>query len=66
ITYAFGEMPANILQKFSVDAESGTIRLQEALDFEDTRSFRLAVKARDGGGLVAHCKAEVEVLDVND
>ncbi|NXF97865.1 PCDGH protein, partial [Eubucco bourcierii] len=66
ITYGFGEMSAKVLQKFVVDAESGTITLQEALDFEDTRSLSLAVEARDGGGLVAHCKVEVEVLDVND
>ncbi|NXW85258.1 PCDGH protein, partial [Alopecoenas beccarii] len=66
ITYGFGKMPFKVLQKFVVDAESGTITLQEALDFEDTRSFSLAVEARDGGGLVAHCEVEVEVLDVND
>ncbi|NXF13439.1 PCDGA protein, partial [Smithornis capensis] len=59
-------MPAKVLQKFVVDAETGTITLQEMLDFEDTRAFSLAVEARDGGGLVAHCKVEVEVLDVND
>ncbi|NXX40548.1 PCDGA protein, partial [Tricholaema leucomelas] len=51
---------------FVVDAGSGIITLQEALDFEDTSSFGLAVEARDGGGLVAHCEVEVEVLDVND
>ncbi|XP_053935235.1 protocadherin gamma-B5 isoform X3 [Cuculus canorus] len=66
ITYSFGKMPAKVLQKFVLDPESGTIMLQELLDFEDTRSFSLAVEARDGGGLVAHCKVEVEVLDVND
>ncbi|XP_076205929.1 protocadherin gamma-B5-like isoform X3 [Aptenodytes patagonicus] len=66
ITYGFGKMPAKVLQKFVVEAESGTITLREALDFEDTRAFSLAVEARDGGGLVAHCKVEVEVLDVND
>ncbi|NXG89526.1 PCDGH protein, partial [Stercorarius parasiticus] len=66
ITYGFRETPAKVLQKFAVEAESGTIRLQEALDFEDTRAFSLAVEARDGGGLVAHCKVEVEVVDVND
>ncbi|XP_063204663.1 protocadherin gamma-B5-like isoform X7 [Chroicocephalus ridibundus] len=66
ITYSFGKMPAKVLQKFVVEAESGTIRLQEALDFEDTRGYTLLVEARDGGGLVAHCKVEVEVLDVND
>ncbi|XP_071426668.1 protocadherin gamma-B5-like [Pithys albifrons albifrons] len=66
ITYSFGEMPAKVLQKFVVNAETGSITLQEILDFEDTRSFSLAVEARDGGGLVAHCKVEVDVLDVND
>uniref|UniRef100_A0A8C3NSQ6 Cadherin domain-containing protein n=1 Tax=Cyanoderma ruficeps TaxID=181631 RepID=A0A8C3NSQ6_9PASS len=66
ITYGFGKMPAKVLQKFAVDAESGTISLQGDMDFEDTRGFMLLVEARDGGGLVAHCKVEVEVLDVND
>ncbi|KAM6056397.1 protocadherin gamma-B5-like isoform 9-T9 [Chlamydotis macqueenii] len=66
ITYGFGETAAKVLEKFVVDAESGTISLLEALDFEDTRGYTLLVEARDGGGLVAHCKVEVEVLDVND
>ncbi|NWU14395.1 PCDGH protein, partial [Cephalopterus ornatus] len=66
ITYSFGKMPAKVLQKFVVDTETGMITVQEPLDFEDTRAFSLAVEARDGGGLVAHCKVEVEVLDVND
>ncbi|NXP77216.1 PCDBH protein, partial [Ramphastos sulfuratus] len=66
IIYGFGDMSAKVLQKFLVNAESGIITLQEALDFEDTRSYRLLVEARDGGGLVAHCKVEVEVMDVND
>ncbi|XP_014118335.1 PREDICTED: protocadherin gamma-B5-like [Pseudopodoces humilis] len=66
ISYGFRKMPIKALEKFVVDAESGSITLQEALDFEDTRAFSLAVEAKDGGGLVAHCKVEVEVLDVND
>ncbi|XP_058705147.1 protocadherin gamma-B5-like [Poecile atricapillus] len=66
ISYGFRKMPIKALEKFVVDAESGSITLQEALDFEDTRAFSLALEAKDGGGLVAHCKVEVEVLDVND
>ncbi|NXJ13277.1 PCDG2 protein, partial [Odontophorus gujanensis] len=66
ITYGFGEMPAKVLQKFAVNAENGTVTLQEELDFEDTRGYTVLVEARDGGGLVAHCKVELEVLDVND
>ncbi|KAM9532042.1 uncharacterized protein ACIB01_014328 [Guaruba guarouba] len=66
ITYGFGKMPPKVLQKFMVDAESGRITLQKMLDFEDTRGYTLLVEARDGGGLLAHCNVEVEVLDVND
>ncbi|XP_038006484.1 protocadherin gamma-B5-like [Motacilla alba alba] len=66
ITYGLGKTPAKVLQKFLVNAESGKITLQEALDFEDTRGYTLLVEARDGGGLEAHCEVEVEVLDVND
>ncbi|NWV60323.1 PCDGH protein, partial [Malurus elegans] len=66
ITYGFGKMPPKVLQKFVVDAETGMITLQQALDFEDTRGYVLLVEARDGGGLVAHCKVDIEVLDVND
>ncbi|XP_032776150.1 protocadherin gamma-B5-like isoform X12 [Strigops habroptila] len=66
ITYGFWKMPAKVLQNFVMDAESGRITLHEALDFEDTRGYTLLVEARDGGGLVAHCEVEVEVLDVND
>ncbi|XP_074695054.1 protocadherin gamma-B5-like isoform X8 [Strix aluco] len=65
ITYGFGKTPAKVLQKFAVDAESGTVTLQEALDFEETRAFSLAVEAKDGGGLVAHCEVEVEQAQPN-
>ncbi|NWS78927.1 PCDGE protein, partial [Crotophaga sulcirostris] len=66
ITYGFGKMPTKVLQKFLLDAENGMITLLESLDFEDMRGYTLLVEAKDGGGLVAHCKVEVEVLDVND
>ncbi|XP_050168442.1 protocadherin gamma-B5-like [Myiozetetes cayanensis] len=66
ITYSLGEMPDKVLRTFVVDADSGSITLREALDFEDMRTFNLDVEARDGGGLVAHCKVDVEILDVND
>ncbi|KAM7007630.1 protocadherin gamma-B5-like isoform 1-T1 [Passerculus sandwichensis] len=66
ITYGFGKMPGKVIQKFVVDAERGIITLQEALDFEDTKSYVLLVEGKDGGGLVAYSKVEVEVLDVND
>ncbi|NWZ42534.1 PCDG7 protein, partial [Brachypodius atriceps] len=56
ITYSFGETPAKMLQKFIMEGETGRITLSEPLDFEETRSYTLLVEARDGGGLVSHCK----------
>ncbi|KAM7007877.1 protocadherin gamma-B5-like [Passerculus sandwichensis] len=66
LTYGFGETLAKVLQKFFIEAETAAITLKETLDFEETRSYTLLVEARDGGGLVSHCKVEVEVLDIND
>ncbi|KAM9373546.1 LOW QUALITY PROTEIN: uncharacterized protein LRP34_007157 [Phaethornis superciliosus] len=66
ITYGFGKMPSKVLEKFVVDVESGIITLKDVLDYEDTQGCTLLVEAMDGGGLVAHCEVEVEVLDVND
>ncbi|XP_027767115.1 protocadherin alpha-13-like, partial [Empidonax traillii] len=53
---------------FSVDANSGEIRLMGALDFEAVTLYELNVKATDQGTppLSGHCKLVVEVVDVND
>ncbi|KFP89056.1 Protocadherin-3, partial [Acanthisitta chloris] len=32
----------------------------------EAKNHKMVVKATDGGGLSAHCKVQVEVLDVND
>uniref|UniRef100_A0A8C4YIX3 Cadherin domain-containing protein n=1 Tax=Gopherus evgoodei TaxID=1825980 RepID=A0A8C4YIX3_9SAUR len=53
-------------KKFSLDSENGKITVKEPLDFEETRDYTMAVEAKDGGGLVTHCKVEIEVIDEND
>ncbi|CAM4602013.1 unnamed protein product [Caretta caretta] len=66
IRYVFSHIPEKARQKFSLDPETGEITLKEPLDFEETRDYTLVVEAKDGGGLVTHCKVEIEVLDEND
>uniref|UniRef100_A0A8C4YIB0 Cadherin domain-containing protein n=1 Tax=Gopherus evgoodei TaxID=1825980 RepID=A0A8C4YIB0_9SAUR len=66
ISYVFSNIPEKARQKFSLDAETGKITVKEPLDFEETRDYTLAVEAKDRGGLVTHCKVEIEVLDEND
>ncbi|KAJ8405255.1 hypothetical protein AAFF_G00322460, partial [Aldrovandia affinis] len=51
---------------FNIDRNSGEIRLKGPLDFEDTNSFEIRVKAKDGAGQAATCKVILEVIDVND
>ncbi|KAM7100493.1 LOW QUALITY PROTEIN: protocadherin alpha-5-like [Ciconia maguari] len=61
-------VPHSASDMFSIDANSGEIRLTGSLDFETVTFYDLHVKARDKGTppLSGHCKVVVEVLDVND
>ncbi|XP_059569031.1 protocadherin gamma-B5-like, partial [Alligator mississippiensis] len=66
VTYGFSNTLETAGQKFSLEAETGRITVREPLDFEETAAYTLAVEAKDGGGLVTHCKVEIEVVDEND
>ncbi|KAH0618134.1 hypothetical protein JD844_017120 [Phrynosoma platyrhinos] len=66
ITYGFRNIPERTRQKFNLDSKNGKITIKEALDFEETEKYLVAVEARDGGGLVAHSNVEIKLLDEND
>ncbi|XP_010214132.1 PREDICTED: protocadherin beta-15-like, partial [Tinamus guttatus] len=53
-------------QTFKINPKTGEIRLKKTVDYEETKTYEIDVQATDGGGLSAHCKVLVEVLDVND
>ncbi|XP_035415757.1 protocadherin alpha-2-like, partial [Cygnus atratus] len=61
-------VPAAKRDVFGVDPQTGEIRLQGTLDFEEVRLYKLQIEAGDKGvpPLSGHCKVVVEVLDVND
>ncbi|NXV76295.1 PCDAB protein, partial [Atlantisia rogersi] len=61
-------VPAVSRDLFSIQPETGDIRLSGALDFEDVRVHELQIEARDKGTppLSGHCSVWLEVLDVND
>ncbi|CAI5780364.1 protocadherin gamma-B1-like isoform X26 [Podarcis lilfordi] len=66
ISYSFSKVPEKVYKKFRIDAQNGIIMNTENLDFEETEKYTMAIKARDGGGLVAHCKIEIKIIDEND
>ncbi|KAM9129988.1 protocadherin alpha-3-like isoform 2-T2 [Pangshura tecta] len=53
---------------FSVDPNTGEVRVKSRLDFEEINVYDIQVEAKDKGNppLSGHCNIELEVLDVND
>ncbi|XP_021266556.1 protocadherin gamma-B5-like isoform X5 [Numida meleagris] len=66
ITYGFGKIPDKVRHKFTINAENGKVTTPEPLDFEDTSNYTVRLEARDGGGLTAHCKVQIDIIDEND
>ncbi|XP_062986036.1 protocadherin gamma-B5-like [Elgaria multicarinata webbii] len=66
IMYHFSNIPAKAQQIFSLDPANGKITLLESLNFEEDKEYSMTVAAKDGGGLVTHCKVDVQVIDEND
>ncbi|XP_003900286.2 protocadherin beta-1 [Papio anubis] len=66
ITYSLAQNPEAILKTFQIDSQTGEVRLRGTLDFEDIETYDIDIQATDGGGLSAHSKVLVEVVDVND
>ncbi|NWT75733.1 PCDBG protein, partial [Prunella himalayana] len=66
VHYVFTQTSERSRQLFQLNPSTGEIRVAGKLDFEEAKSHKMVVKATDGGGLSAHCKVQVEVLDVND
>ncbi|XP_014649509.1 PREDICTED: protocadherin alpha-1-like [Ceratotherium simum simum] len=69
IVFSFGtDVPLNVQKNFKIDSSSGEIRLIGRLDYEETKSYEIQVKAVDKGSppMSNHCKVLVKVLDVND
>ncbi|XP_069510248.1 protocadherin gamma-B5-like isoform X10 [Ambystoma mexicanum] len=66
ITYSFNSIADSALNTFSLDPETGEIRVKGPLDFEHANSYKMSVEAKDGGGHVSHCRVIIEVFDEND
>ncbi|XP_008583975.1 PREDICTED: protocadherin alpha-1 [Galeopterus variegatus] len=69
IVFSLGsDVSPNIQEKFKIDSSSGEIRVIGKLDYEETKSYEIRVKAVDKGSppMSSHCKVLVKVLDVND
>ncbi|XP_025028252.1 protocadherin alpha-11-like [Python bivittatus] len=69
ITYFFSNsLPLHVTKLFSINFDTGEIRVIGKLDYEDINFYELQIVAEDKGSspLSGHCKVLIEVLDMND
>uniref|UniRef100_A0A8C5MD59 Cadherin domain-containing protein n=1 Tax=Leptobrachium leishanense TaxID=445787 RepID=A0A8C5MD59_9ANUR len=66
ITYSFISSAQNVFHAFTINPKTGEIKTRGRLDYEETKLYEISVQAKDGGGLAAHSKVLIQVLDEND
>ncbi|XP_076861946.1 protocadherin gamma-A11-like isoform X10 [Brachyhypopomus gauderio] len=67
VTYSFSQSTGKeAIELFSIDSDTGEIKVRGLLDYEKSRQYELNVQAMDKGGLTDRSKVFVEVTDVND
>ncbi|XP_068963522.1 protocadherin alpha-5-like [Petaurus breviceps papuanus] len=69
IQYRFGSLVlADVRSKFSMDSNTGEIRVNGSLDYEESNLYEIKVEAVDKSPfpLTGHCKVMVKLVDVND
>nr|XP_056718567.1 protocadherin alpha-5-like [Euleptes europaea] len=69
ISYSFSKhVPPNFQKIFSINSNTGEVKVNGNVDFEDINVFNLQIVAEDKGNLPlsGYCQVVIEVLDVND
>ncbi|XP_034400118.1 protocadherin beta-16-like [Cyclopterus lumpus] len=66
VTYHFGHVSEDDINVFSIDPKTGEIKVTGVIDFEESSSFEMRVKAKDGLGLTSYAKVIIDVTDIND
>ncbi|XP_014118333.1 PREDICTED: protocadherin gamma-B1-like [Pseudopodoces humilis] len=66
ITYSFSDIAKSIRKLFTLDPRTGDVRVTGPLDYEERKYYEVSVEGKDGGGLTAHAKVHIDIIDVND
>ncbi len=66
VIYEFSRISDRARKLFSLDSNTGAIRVTGSLDFEDEAIYEILVEGKDGFGLSSDVKVVIELADVND
>ncbi|XP_052005729.1 protocadherin gamma-A12-like [Xyrauchen texanus] len=66
VTYEFSYLSIDAENLFAIDQETGEIKVKGEIDYEESSSFELRIRAKDGAGQATSCTVLINVVDVND
>ncbi|XP_059401418.1 protocadherin gamma-A4-like isoform X10 [Carassius carassius] len=66
IQYYFEHTSSTVKALFSIDADSGEVKVIGDIDYEKHKQFKIKVKAKDHGGLTDSSDIIIDIIDVND
>ncbi|XP_061442539.1 protocadherin alpha-5-like [Rhineura floridana] len=69
IYYYFSKhVSPNVKNTFSIDSDTGEIRVKGKMDYEDINLYDIEIEVKDKGTppLSGHCNVIIEIMDIND
>ncbi|KAJ4945509.1 hypothetical protein JOQ06_023193 [Pogonophryne albipinna] len=66
VTYEFSRISERAKKVFSLNSQTGEIKVIGLLDFENNSKYEMRIDAKDGYGLSSDSKLMIEITDVND
>uniref|UniRef100_A0A6Q2YBS5 Cadherin domain-containing protein n=1 Tax=Esox lucius TaxID=8010 RepID=A0A6Q2YBS5_ESOLU len=66
VIYDFSGISDKAARLFSIERETGKIKVIGPIDFEVEAYYEMRVQAQDGAGLVSNTKVIFEITDIND
>ena len=66
VTYEFSRISERAKGLFSLNDETGEIKVKGPVDFESLSKYEMRIEAKDGYGLSSHSKVMIDITDMND
>ncbi|XP_076020947.1 protocadherin beta-15-like [Genypterus blacodes] len=66
VTYEFSRISEKAKKVFTLESQTGEIKVTGPIDFESDSKYEMRIDAKDGYGLSSDSKVMIEVTDVND
>ncbi|KAM4621334.1 protocadherin beta-16-like [Polymixia lowei] len=66
VTYEFSRISERGKKVFSLDSQTGEIKVIGPIDFESDSKYEMRIDAKDGYGLSSDAKVIIDISDVND